>query len=102
MDTASASMLCRDASVTSVLALCLTHVERELIRRFPNRHAFMKTPNTIDEKVSMTIGIGGDPRGSRPCHTTRHAGPHRAVREVEVMRVSARQGGQSRQSSAHC
>ncbi len=20
----------------------------------------------------------------RPCHTTRHAGPHRAVREVEV------------------
>jgi hypothetical protein len=54
MDTASASMLCRDASVTSVLALCLTHVERELIRRFPNRHAFMKTPNTIDEKVSMT------------------------------------------------
>jgi hypothetical protein len=21
-----------------------------------------------------------------PCHTTRHAGPHRAVREVEVMR----------------
>ncbi|MHB1832875.1 MAG: hypothetical protein ACYCRH_10795 [Acidiferrobacteraceae bacterium] len=30
------------------------------------------------------IGIGGSSR-LRPCHTTRHAGPHRAVREVEVM-----------------
>ena len=26
------------------------------------------------------------PFGSLPCHTTRHAGPHRPVQEVEVMR----------------
>ena len=31
----------------------------------------------------------GRPFGSLPCHTTRHAGPHRAVREVEVMRDGA-------------
>jgi hypothetical protein len=31
----------------------------------------------------------GRPFGSHPCHTTRHAGPHRAVREVEVMRDGA-------------
>jgi hypothetical protein len=30
------------------------------------------------------IGIGGLPDGRHPCHTTRHAGPHRAVRELEV------------------
>jgi len=28
---------------------------------------------------STGIGIGGSPSGLRPCHTTRHAGPHRAV-----------------------
>ncbi|WP_429259570.1 ArsB/NhaD family transporter [Paraburkholderia sp. GAS334] len=33
---------------------------------------------------AFLIGIGGSSR-LRPCHTTRHAGPHRAVREVEVM-----------------
>ena len=32
------------------------------------------------------IGIGDDLHRPRPCHTTRHAGPHRAVREIEVMR----------------
>ena len=31
----------------------------------------------------------GRPCGSPPCHTTRHAGPHRAVREIEVMRDGA-------------
>ena len=41
------------------------------------------------------IGIGGNTR-LRPCHTTRHAGPHRAIREVEVMRV---QGSLKHQSS---
>jgi len=31
------------------------------------------------------IGIGApDHYTGDPCHTTRHAGPHRAVREVEV------------------
>lgn len=42
------------------------------------------------------IGIGGSTR-LRSCHTSRHAGPHRAVREVEVMRVEgsvARQSGE--------
>jgi len=32
------------------------------------------------------IGIGGE-SPLLPCHTTRHAGPHRAVREVEVYPV---------------
>ena len=45
-------------------------------------------------------------RGSQivlhPCHTTRRAGPHRAVRVVEVMRGVACHVDQSRQSSAHC
>src|SRR5690606_38946137 len=36
------------------------------------------------------IGIGGSSDELRPCHTTRHAGPHRAVREVEVKRASER------------
>jgi hypothetical protein len=36
----------------------------------------------------------------RPCHTTRHAGPHRAVREVEVMRDGVRRVCRSRQWSA--
>ena len=40
-------------------------------------------------------GIGGSTR-LRPCHPTRHAGPHRAVREVEVMRV---EGNLKHQSS---
>ena len=35
------------------------------------------------------IGIEGDPVGSHPCHTTRHAGPHRAVRGIEVRRDGA-------------
>ena len=46
------------------------------------------------------IGIGGSHHRLRPCHTTRHAGPHRAVREVEVMRVGVLQADQSTQSSA--
>lgn len=37
-----------------------------------------------------SIGIGGSSDELRPCHTTRHAGPHRAVREVEVKRASER------------
>ena len=40
------------------------------------------------------IGIGDGARPC-PCHTTRHAGPHRAVQEVEVMRV---EGNRERQS----
>ena len=35
-----------------------------------------------------------------PCHTTRHAGPHRAVRELEVMRVGALPACRSNGSSA--
>ena len=31
------------------------------------------------------IGIGGSHHRLHPCHTTRHAGPHRAVEMVEVM-----------------
>ncbi|KHG81465.1 hypothetical protein PU76_09680 [Escherichia coli] len=41
------------------------------------------------------IGIEGSTR-LRPCHTTRHGGPLRAIREVEVMRV---QGSLKHQSS---
>jgi hypothetical protein len=33
------------------------------------------------------IGIGGSHYRLRPCHTTRHAGPHRAVGTVEVMQM---------------
>ncbi|NAT06467.1 hypothetical protein CVE32_06245, partial [Pseudomonas syringae pv. actinidiae] len=36
-----------------------------------------------------------------PCHTTRHAGPHRAVREVEVSRVEADPTDQTTLPSAH-
>ena len=32
------------------------------------------------------IGTGGSHYRLHPCHTTRHAGPHRAVREVEARR----------------
>jgi hypothetical protein len=43
---------------------------------------------------AILIGIGDGARPC-PCHTTRHAGPHRAVQEVEVMRV---EGNRERQS----
>jgi hypothetical protein len=40
-----------------------------------------------DKIVARTIGIGARRLSRRvPCHTTRHAGPHRAVRWVEVNR----------------
>ena len=39
--------------------------------------------------MTVEIGIGGRPLSLLPCHTTRHAGPHRAVREFEVTRVGA-------------
>lgn len=42
------------------------------------------------------IGIGGSHSRLRPCHTTRHAGPHRAVREFEVMTVEVVPGYQSK------
>jgi hypothetical protein len=48
------------------------------------------------------IGIGGSHYRLRPCHTTRHAGPHRAVREVEVMRAAAGPDDQSDRWSARC
>ena len=52
-------------------------------------------------KISIPlIGIGGDHYRSRPCHTTRHAGPHRAVREVEVMRAEPPEVDRSRRRSA--
>jgi hypothetical protein len=38
---------------------------------------------SLDQKVDL-IGIGVALR-MLPCHTTRHAGPHRAVEMVEVM-----------------
>ena len=37
----------------------------------------------------VQIGIGGSPHGLIPSHTTGHAGPHPAVRKVEVMRAGA-------------
>ena len=46
----------------------LTELERRHIERRLN-----------EERSAMLIWIA-------PLHTTRHAGPHRAVREVEVMR----------------
>ena len=47
-----------------------------------------------------SIGIGGLHHRRRPCHTTRHAGPHRAVRALEVMRVWVRPGDRSGRWSA--
>src|SRR5690554_2966490 len=47
-----------------------------------------KPPNSRFQKTPLNnglIGIGGN-HWFRPSHTTRHAGPHRAVREVEVSR----------------
>ena len=46
------------------------------------------------------IGIGGLPDGRHPCHTTRHAGPHRAVRALEVRTALAPPADQSTQWSA--
>jgi hypothetical protein len=40
---------------------------------------------------------GGQDTWPAPSHTTRHAGPHRAVRIVEVMRAEARRAGRSKQ-----
>ena len=48
------------------------------------------------------IGIGGSHYRLRPCHTTRHVGPHRAVREVEVMRAGVDPDDQSDRLSARC
>nr|WP_315398540.1 ATP-binding protein [uncultured Duganella sp.] len=42
------------------------------------------------------IGIGGGSDEPLPCHTTRHAGPHRAVRVVEVRPSAAPQVGRNR------
>jgi hypothetical protein len=43
-----------------------------------SRLMLVRVPNVL-------IGIGApDHYTGDPCHTTRHAGPHRAVREVEV------------------
>jgi hypothetical protein len=49
------------------------------------------------KKYEESIGIGGLHCRRRPCHTTRHAGPHRAVREFEVMTVVALPSHQSTQ-----
>src|SRR5258708_7915662 len=38
--------------------------------------------------VRYTIGIGDSGAPLLPCHTTGHAGPHPAVRKVEVGRLS--------------
>lgn len=48
------------------------------------------------------IGIGGSHSRLHPCHTTRHAGPHRAVREFEVMTVGVVPGYQSTRWLARC
>ncbi len=40
-------------------------------------------------RLMIQIGIGGPDYRGRPSHTTRHAGPHRVVRGVEVMSVDA-------------
>jgi hypothetical protein len=48
----------------------------------------------------VTIGIGGLPDRRHPCHTTRHAGPHRAVREFEVRTAWALPASRSTQWSA--
>ena len=53
-------------------------------------------------KANPHIGIGGSHYRLRPCHTTRHAGPHRAVREFEVMRVEVVPGYRSKRPSARC
>lgn len=44
------------------------------------------------------IGTGDPHFRMNPCQITRHVGPHRAVREVEVIRDGADPVGKSRQS----
>ncbi|WP_432741896.1 helix-turn-helix transcriptional regulator [Methylobacter sp. G7] len=43
-----------------------------------------KNKDIADSLCISLNGIGGSFK-LRPCHTTWHAGPHQAVREVEVM-----------------
>ena len=53
-----------------------------------------------DKRGESVIGIGAGHCRPDPSHTTRHAGPHRAVREVEVRRTWELPGGRSEQRSA--
>jgi len=68
-------------------------------------------PNLLDRnkrriesliETCKVIGIGGSHYRLHPCHTTRHAGPHRAVREVEVMRAGVLRVGRNTQWSIRC
>jgi hypothetical protein len=63
-------------------------------RQLPARRDRGLTP-TAAPPSGATIGIGGLQHRRRPCHTTRRAGPHRAVREFEVRRVWASPAGRS-------
>ena len=58
-----------------------------------------KQHHVLSNQIEVTpacIGIGAVSFRTDPSHTTRHAGPHRAVREVEVMKAVVRRVGQSR------
>jgi hypothetical protein len=58
---------------------------RDLLAKVPEEDFEAPRADTGLEAVErVAIGIGGDRDRSLPCHTTRHAGPHRAVRGVEV------------------
>ena len=46
------------------------------------------------------IGIGDGLHRPFPCHTTRHAGPHRAVREIEVRSGGVTPSGRTKRCSA--
>jgi hypothetical protein len=54
-------------------------------------------PLIKDINILVHIGIGGPRYRRHPWHTTWRAGPHRAVREFEVMTDAARPAGRSTQ-----
>ena len=64
---------------------------------FANRQPALVAMEACGLNATEPIGIGGGYMYPLPCHTTRHAGPHRAVREVEVNTGEARRIGRSTQ-----
>jgi hypothetical protein len=81
--------VCDLAALTrSKLLLCSAAYEKQV-----NRQTVKNTKNLLhicnpryDVSEKFKIGIGDGLHRPCPCHTTRHAGPHRAVREIEVRR----------------
>lgn len=86
---------------THLACYCLPRSVPALPRpREPDRDPRRRDHRAFRSLRLPVIGIGGLRYRRRPCRTTRHAGPHRAVRELEVMRAWVRPAGRSRQRSA--